>query len=175
MTTHSPRRTGPGSLLRVRRATDADAATSAAEIDAVVAPEGSLGVEPPVDIVERTRNYSQVASGNDDGGLWMLEIDRSVAGYATLHEHRRGVLSVGMALLPPARGRGGGRALLDVLIDHGNRSAAHKLDLEVWVDNARAIALYTAAGFVVEGIRRDHYLRRDGRLRTSMLMALPLK
>jgi putative acetyltransferase len=160
--------------LRVRRATDAGAATAAAEIDAVVAPEGTLGVEPPVDVARRAANYSLVARGNDDGGLWLLEIDGAVAGYATLHEHRRGVLSLGMALLPAARGRGGGRALLDALIEHGRGSAAHKLDLEVWVDNARAIAVYIAAGFTVEGIRRDHYLRRDGRLRTSMLMGLPL-
>lgn len=161
-------------MVRVRRAVDAEAAAAAARIDEGVAPEGMLGVEPPVDVAARTEKYAALAAGDDDGGLWLLEIDGAVAGYATLHEHHRGVLSVGMALLPAARGRGGGRALLDALIEHGKSSAAHKLDLEVWVDNARAIGLYAAAGFVVEGIRRDHYLRRDGRLRTSMLMGLPL-
>jgi RimJ/RimL family protein N-acetyltransferase len=41
----------------------------------------------------------------------------------------------------------------------------------VWTDNARAIALYAATGFEVEGLRRDHYRRRDGRLRSALLMA----
>jgi hypothetical protein len=40
---------------------------------------------------------------------------------------------------------------------------AHKLWLETWTDNARAIAFYAAIGFEVEGLKRDHYRRRDGR------------
>ena len=51
------------------------------------------------------------------------------------------------------------------------RQRAHKISLEVWTDNARAIALYAAAGFEVEGLRRDHYRRRDGRLRSTLIMA----
>lgn len=43
--------------------------------------------------------------------------------------------------------------------------------LEVWPDNERAIALYEAYGFEREGLRRDHYRRRDGTLRSSVLMA----
>lgn len=69
------------------------------------------------------------------------------------------------------RGRGGGRALLAAVQDHARTSGAHKISLEVWVDNARAIALYGAAGFEVEGLRRDHYRRRDGRLRSTLIMA----
>ena len=34
-----------------------------------------------------------------------------------------------------------------------------------------AIALYSSAGFEVEGLRRDHYRRRDGRLRSALVMA----
>lgn len=48
---------------------------------------------------------------------------------------------------------------------------AHKVELEVWPDNSRAISLYESAGFEVEGPRRDHYLRRDGSLRSFLLMA----
>ena len=82
-----------------------------------------------------------------------------------------GVLSLGMAIHAPARGRGGGRALLSAAQEHARSSGAHKISLEVWIDNARAIALYAAAGFEVEGLRRDHYRRRDGRLRSTLLMA----
>jgi putative acetyltransferase len=76
-----------------------------------------------------------------------------------------------MAILPEARGQGGGRALLTALQDHAHATGAHKISLEVWTDNARAIALYAAAGFEVEGLRRDHYRRRDGALRSTLIMA----
>lgn len=51
----------------------------------------------------------------------------------------------------------------------------HKIELEVWPDNARAIALYARAGFEVEGVRRNHYRRRDGTLRSAMIMAYQLE
>ncbi len=161
--------------MRVRRALDAASAVAAAAIDAAVAPEGFLGIEAPVVVEQRALKHAAVAAGDDAGGLWVLERDGEIVGYATLHEHRPGVLSLGMALVRGARGRGGGRALLEALIEHGRRSTAHKLDLEVWVENSRAIALYASAGFVVEGVRLDHYRRRDGRLRSSMMMALRIE
>jgi RimJ/RimL family protein N-acetyltransferase len=160
--------------FRVRRATDDAAVAAAAEVDVAVAPEGFLGIEPPVDAAERVRRHAEVAV-SPAGGLWVLEDEGTAVGYGTLHEHRPGVLSVGMALLSSARGRGGGRALLGALIEHARRSEAHKLDLEVWLENGRAIALYTNAGFSVEGVRHNHYRRRDGRLRSSMLMAIHLR
>ncbi len=88
-----------------------------------------------------------------------------------MQESVPGVLSLGMAILSRARGHGGGRALLGVVQDHARLCGAHKISLEVWTDNARAIAVYAAAGFEVEGLRRDHYRRRDGRLRSTLLMA----
>jgi RimJ/RimL family protein N-acetyltransferase len=56
------------------------------------------------------------------------------------------------------------------IFDHAVACDAHKLDLEVWTDNSRAIALYAAAGFEVEGLRRDHYRRSDGSLRSTLMM-----
>ena len=57
------------------------------------------------------------------------------------------------------------------MLEHARRSGAHKVDLEVWPDNGRAIALYAGAGFTVEGLRDRHYRRRDGALRSSLIMA----
>ena len=51
----------------------------------------------------------------------------------------------------------------------------HKLELEVWPDNGPAISLYTRYGFEVEGLRRSHYRRRDGSLRSSLIMARLLR
>ena len=61
------------------------------------------------------------------------------------------------------------------LLEHARASGAHKIELEVWPDNEPAIALYASAGFVREGHRRDHYRRRDGSLRSSVLMGLLLR
>jgi putative acetyltransferase len=104
--------------------------------------------------------------------MWVLEGDEGqVVGEASVTSRINGVLSLGMAILPEARGQGGGKALIQAVLDHARASGAHKVDLEVWTDNARAINLYAAMGFEVEGLRRDHYRRQDGSLRSTLLMA----
>jgi putative acetyltransferase len=80
-----------------------------------------------------------------------------------------------MAILHEARGQGGGRALLEAILEHAQTTGAHKVELEVWIDNARAIALYASAGFEVEGLRPNHYRRCDGHLRSSLVMARLLR
>ena len=55
------------------------------------------------------------------------------------------------------------------------RDDIHKLELEVWPDNGPAISLYARYGFEVEGLRRSHYRRRDGSLRSSLIMARLLR
>jgi CheY-like chemotaxis protein len=64
---------------------------------------------------------------------------------------------------------------VEAMLEHARSCGAHKVELEVWPDNARAIALYVSAGFEVEGLRRDHYRRRDGSLRSALLMARHLR
>ena len=155
----------------VRRAGVADV-TDAARIVAAVAPEGFLGAQPPVDIEQRTERLREIVERGHPAGLWVLEDDEGrQVGHAVVEETTPGVLTIGMAILPDARGRGGGRSLLAAVQDHARASEAHKISLEVWVDNARAIALYAGAGFEIEGLRRDHYRRRDGRLRSTLIMA----
>lgn len=155
----------------VRRAGVADV-TDAARTVAAVAPEGFLGAQPPVDVEQRTERLRDIVERGHPAGLWVLEDDdgRQI-GHAAVEETTPGVLTIGMAILAEFRGRGGGRTLLAAVQEHARTSGAHKISLEVWVDNARAIALYGAAGFEVEGLRRDHYLRRDGRLRSTLIMA----
>jgi [ribosomal protein S18]-alanine N-acetyltransferase len=151
----------------VRRATIADV-DSAAYVIAAVAEEDFLGAQPPVDLEERARRFAELV---DAQSLWVLDDDDRIVGYAAAPESVRGVLSVGMAVLASARGQGGGRALLTAVKEHARRVGAHKISLEVWTDNARAVAFYAASGFEVEGLRRDHYRRRDGRLRSTLIMA----
>jgi ribosomal protein S18 acetylase RimI-like enzyme len=103
--------------------------------------------------------------------VWALEDDGKAIGYVTAEEVVPGVMTLGMAVLPEARRRGGGRTLLEAAIEHARASGSHKLSLEVWTDNAPAISLYASAGFEVEGLRHDHYRRSDGGLRSTLIMA----
>ncbi|HEV2777216.1 MAG TPA: GNAT family N-acetyltransferase [Solirubrobacteraceae bacterium] len=157
--------------MRVRRATAADA-EAFVRVLATVAEEGRwIGTEPGFDVVERTaRVRASIEAGEE---RWLLEDDDGeVIGNLGLHPtHARGVYTLGMSIVAPARGRGGGRMLMDAVLRHLATIDAHKVELEVWPDNGRAISLYASCGFEVEGLRRSHYRRRDGSLRSSLIMA----
>jgi [ribosomal protein S18]-alanine N-acetyltransferase len=156
-------------IVREARSEDAEAM---ARVIAAVAEEGLIATEPPVDIAARAERLRGAIEGVGAAAGWVLEDGGRQVGNAAVRESEApGVLSLGMAILPEARARGGGRALLEAIIDHARACGAHKLELEVWPDNAPAIGLYTSAGFEVEGFRRDHYRRRDGSLRSALLMA----
>ncbi len=76
-----------------------------------------------------------------------------------------------MSILPEYRGKGWGRQLVDVAIEAARAEGIRKVELEVFPDNGRAFALYANSGFEIEGLRRDHYLRLDGSLRSALIMA----
>jgi ribosomal protein S18 acetylase RimI-like enzyme len=153
----------------VREASTGDV-EAVALVVAAVAPEGFLGAQPPVDLTERAERLRRTVEGEGTARLWVLDDRGQVVGYLGAEETVPGVFSLGMAIVSQARGRGGGRALLAALEEHARSCGAHKLWLEVWTDNPGAIAFYGATGFEVEGLKRDHYRRRDGRLRSTLLM-----
>jgi putative acetyltransferase len=159
-------------IVRDARAEDAEAL---ARVIAAVAEEGLIATEPPVDVAARAERIREAIESEGPEAVWVLEDEGRIVGNAGVNETGTpGVLVFGMALLPEARGRGSGRALLEAIVEHARSCGAHKLELEVWPDNAPAIALYESAGFEIEGVRRDHYRRRDGSLRSAILMALLL-
>ena len=159
--------------MLVRPATHDDTDAFAAVLSEVAEEGRWIGTEAPVDAEAL---HARMHGMLDDGGaLFVLEDDGHIVGNLGLHRTRtKGVLSLGMAIVEGARGRGGGRALLEAAIEHARGTPCHKIELEVWPDNERAIALYKHYGFEVEGLRRDHYRRRDGSLRSSQIMALLL-
>ena len=155
----------------VHRATTQDA-EAFARVLARVAEEGLLATEAPVDLETWTAKARKTIEGPEPDSLWILEDEGRIVGAAGVHSTAvAGVLSLGMMVLPEFRGRGGGRALLASALEHVRASGAHKLELQVWPENVAAIELYKSAGFEVEGLRRSHYRRRDGSLKSALLMA----
>jgi putative acetyltransferase len=157
--------------MNVRRAIPEDAESFAAVVSAVAAEERWIATEPPVDVrALALRVRDTIEEGIDV--VWVLEDEDEVVGVLDLRATRaKGVMSLGMSIVESARGRGGGRALMGAAMAHALQSPWHKVELETWPDNAPAIALYTSFGFEIEGERRRHYRRRDGTLRSSLLMA----
>src|SRR3954469_910461 len=159
--------------MQVRRAGPDDADACAA-IMAVVAAEGRwILTEPPVDEAA----WGLAMRGRPDP-VWVIEDeDGRIVGHLGLHPpypNAPDLLSRGMGLRPEARGRGAGSALLAAALDYARESGAHRVELDVFPENARAIGLYVKFGFSVEGLKREHWPRQDGTRRDSLLMALIL-
>jgi putative acetyltransferase len=138
---------------------------------AVVVDEGRwLATEPPAQVEDLAEKFR--ASVEWDGHfLFVLEADGEQIGSLGMHPTQAdGVLSIGMWILPEWRSRGGGRRLMEAALA-ARPSDVHKIELEVFPDNEAAIGLYRSLGFEEEGLRRDHYRRRDGTLCSALIMA----
>ena len=159
--------------MTVRRARREDADACAA-VMAVIAEEGRwILTEAPVDV-----NEWALGMQARDEPVWVLSDDGGrIVGHLGLHAVPRapGVVALGMGLLPEARGRGGGSALLEAALEHALATGVHRIELEVFPENGRAIGLYVKHGFVVEGLKREHWLRKDGSRRDSLIMARILR
>lgn len=84
---------------------------------------------------------------------------------------RRHAMGIGMAVRDDWQGQGIGSALMSALIDRAdNWMNVLRLELTVYVDNERALALYRKFGFVIEGTHRA-YAMRDGALVDAYGMA----
>jgi L-amino acid N-acyltransferase YncA len=64
-----------------------------------------------------------------------------------------GVAEVGVYVAPAARGQGVGKALLDALIAASEQAGVWTLQAGIFAENAPSIALHTACGFRVVGVR----------------------
>lgn len=118
-------------------------------------------------------------AGNKAGGgeLSLVAVrDGQPVGLAGLHEpravwRRRHAMGLGISVAPHAHGQGVGSALMQALLDHADRWAnLLRVELTVFADNARAIALYRRFGFEEEG-RMRAYAWRDGAYADCLGMA----
>ncbi len=114
--------------------------------------------------------WSELARVPESRWYVVARRDARVVGYAGLFAvvPEADVQTVAVSL--EEQGRGTGRALLGALTARARALGATILHLEVRADNAAAIGLYEATGFVADGRRRDYY----GRGRDAVLMSLSL-
>ena len=102
-------------------------------------------------------------------------VDGEVIGNAGLN-HVRGLrrahaMAIGIAVRDDFAGRGVGSALLaEIVAIADGWLNVFRLELTVYSDNARALALYRKFGFEVEGTHRAYALR-DGRYVDATCMA----
>ncbi len=157
--------------FRIRHAEPGDAPGLQHLFSEVSAYAGTL--QPPYPSVSAwTRRLTDMPShvvqlvADDDGALV------GAVGFDVIqHPRRRHVANLGMAVLQDRRGEGIGAALLVAAIETAERwHGVRRIELEVYVDNAAAIALYARHGFVEEGLARAYALR-DGAYVDVMLMA----
>jgi putative acetyltransferase len=87
------------------------------------------------------------------------------------HPRRKHAGSIGMVVHDAHAGRGIGSALLAAVCEQADRWLnLTRLELSVWEDNARAIALYERFDFQREGLLRG-YAWRDGAYVDAVCMA----
>ncbi len=109
-----------------------------------------------------------------DAHSLVAEFDGRVVGQLGLFPatapRRRHTASIGMAVHDDFQGRGVGGALLAAMVDLAdNWLNLHRIELEVYADNAAAIHLYEKFGFVTEGILRDYAFREGGFVDACMM------
>jgi L-phenylalanine/L-methionine N-acetyltransferase len=153
----------PTQPLLIRRAKAADAADFVRMMgDALVYP-GLMQLPMPSEAMWRKRlEEGEDAAGHD---LQLVaELGGAVVGSAGLHPvpklRRRHVAMMGISVAAAAQGQGVGTALMQALCDYAdNWAQLLRIELTVFTDNTRAIALYQRFGFVHEGTHRAYALR----------------
>ena len=144
---------------------------SVIEVLEMVGAEGRwLGLEVPFDRQARADAILRDLGEPATFGGFVADDAGRVVGFLDLRLARYGVATVAMAILDGYRGQGIGTRLVERGIEWARQAGAHKLALEVWPHNDRAIGLYDKLGFVEEGRLRRHYRRRSGELWDAVVM-----
>jgi L-phenylalanine/L-methionine N-acetyltransferase len=151
--------------IQIRAAEPSDAAAMSALIGSVGVFEGTLQM-PMMAVASRLERYSKM----DGNNLQLLAVAPSASGEQIVgvvglfqsHPSLRRAHARGLALTVAAgwQGQGIGHQLMQAAIDWAD-AWAHvlRIELTVFADNARAIALYERHGFVREGLMQAYALR----------------
>ena len=142
--------------MRVRRATDEDAAALGRGMKVVADEDAGLATQSDATIAGLTAMFRAAIDAGDT--LFVLEKDGELAGSLGLHPAgARGVLDLGMWVLPAWRRRGGGRMLVEAALEAPPptstrsssrsfpRTSPRSLCTKRWGSSARGCAATTTA------------------------------
>lgn len=166
-----------GRLVRLRELRDDDLPTLTGWwSDPAVATyqnSGPVHPRPQPSVADMLKKWS--SNDGNDVALVVTTMDGDeVAGHAALHSIglKDRCASLGIMMGPAFQRRGLGTDATRVLLRYGfTELGLHRVQLEVFSYNARAIASYRKAGFVEEGRRRQS-LFRSGQWHDEVLMSL---
>ena len=164
----------PDLPITLRRARPADAADYARLMGEPEVYPNLMQLPLPSEEQWRARLEEGLRPGSLDFSV-VAERGGAVVGSAGLHPapqlRRRHVAMLGISVGLAHQGSGVGRALMQGLCDYADGWAQIlRIELTVFTDNARAIALYERFGFRTEGRHRGYALR-DGAYADVLSMA----
>jgi len=161
--------------ITIRRASPKDAAAYARFMSHPVVFSSLMQLPFTDEEIWRARLTESYAPGKTDLPL-AAELNGEVVGSAGLHPvgvalRRRHALTLGISVAPEVQSRGVGSALMAAMCDYAdNWIGALRIELTVYTDNARAIALYRKFGFEIEGTFKG-YAMRNGQYADAHSMA----
>jgi putative acetyltransferase len=161
--------------ITIRRAVPGDAAAYARFMGHPDVYAGLMQVPFTDEEIWRVRLAEYSTPGKLDLPL-TAELDGDVVGSAGLHPcgtalRRRHAMTLGISVAPEAQGRGVGSALMAAMCDYAdNWMGTLRMELNVYTDNERAIALYRKFGFEIEGTLKG-YAMKNGRYADVYAMA----
>jgi len=126
-------------------------------INALAAEHSQLFIQPidPISGIPVLRKHLAAIAASGDEAVFVARDGGALVGLVTgirgSHPARRGVVDIGIGVLPGYRSRHIGSALLGALEAWARASGCHRLSLHVATTNAPAIALYRKACFAIEG------------------------
>jgi RimJ/RimL family protein N-acetyltransferase len=128
--------------------------------------------------VEDERDLLESTAIADNSVFIVAEAGGEIIGIGNITGgHRRGAKhngTIGVSLHPGYRDQGLGTRMMRYIISWAKETGIiTRLELEVFTHNVRAIHVYEKLGFVLEGIRRNAFIK-EGRYVDSMMMALLL-
>jgi ribosomal-protein-alanine N-acetyltransferase len=94
---------------------------------------------------------------------WVIEEERKIIGFSIILVQSEQVEIINIALLPEFQKKGGGRQLLNEILNYCRECEIPKINLEVRKSNRSAITFYRKFGFKEDGIRKNYYPLSEGR------------
>ena len=83
--------------------------------------------------------------------MFAVTADGAVVGSASLYEHSKSVVSIGVEIFPGQRRKGYASEGMRLIMNHAGNSGYRIIQDQVRTDNEASIALHTSLGFETDG------------------------